>query len=272
MGRNDPCFCGSNKKTKKCHPNIHKDSLAAKVIKSHNIIDEIIENHQNTIKKNNICHAGCYECCYGYFPITDCEFYIILNEVNNWDDSKKQKIANRVHDYMEIFKSEHPDIYNYLNTDHTGDNNILLEMNNLITKTSFPCIFLNEETKKCEVYQSRPQICRSYGDVMQITEINTLDLNICNSLIYSKIGKYKDADWLVNIEFIDGNVHDYDSIYLNDGRVLKTKKYPILYLLYSNLFLRQLNFKIPSNREILLFSISENEYIKRTRQSLGIKD
>jgi Fe-S-cluster containining protein len=25
------------------------------------------------------------------------------------------------------------------------------------------CIFLNKETKKCEVYEDRPQICRNYG-------------------------------------------------------------------------------------------------------------
>ncbi len=270
MGRNDICFCGSNKKSKKCHPDINENSLAAKIIKSHNKVDRLISEHQKNTEKNSKCHKGCSECCYHYFLITDCEFSIILNEINDWDNDKKEALSNKVKQYMDIFETEYPEIVTYLNTNHSGSKDIFLEVNNIITKTSFPCVFLEEEKQECLIYNVRPFICRTHGNVMQITNNEEFDYDTLNSIICNRIGTYQNADWLVNIELIAGNEHDYKNVPIASNKFIRIKEYPIFYHLYHNLFLEQLNFNVSPNLNLMFFSISEDEYARRIKRSLGL--
>ena len=56
MGRNDLCFCGSEKKQKKCHPNINEDSevIKYKITKDKEGIE--LKEFGNTHIKDNMLY------------------------------------------------------------------------------------------------------------------------------------------------------------------------------------------------------------------------
>lgn len=75
-GRNDPCFCGSGLKYKKCCGNrffIHPDSLIGRLIRLYRYLDSI------ALKSGKLpCKAGCSQCCQGImFGISTIEFDFI---------------------------------------------------------------------------------------------------------------------------------------------------------------------------------------------------
>ena len=72
MGRNDKCFCGSDKKLKHCHPNINEQSIVAKLLHSYYMIDI-----RNSMAKT-VCIKGCADCCTEDFQVKLWEFFAIL--------------------------------------------------------------------------------------------------------------------------------------------------------------------------------------------------
>lgn len=58
MKRNEPCFCGSGKKLKRCHPDIRPDSRAAKLLNITGRLEERVQQYQE--ESGNRPPCWCY--------------------------------------------------------------------------------------------------------------------------------------------------------------------------------------------------------------------
>jgi len=166
MIRNEKCFCGSGLKKKKCHGDIHDNSLVANVLKIYKELDEKVFN--NIICK---CKEGCSRCCYDYFYISEEEFLVIMYYIeNNFSKEKLKEIYNKADEYMRNLKENHKKEYNKLNDVTNGfvekgnyDKRKLIPSINITEKA---CVFL--ENGKCSIYKVRPFICRNYGTLSKM--------------------------------------------------------------------------------------------------------
>lgn len=132
MGKNDLCFCGSGKKQKKCHSDIHEKSVVANLYRKISAIDEAVKKCTGSI-----CKKGCCDCCTADFPISVDEFFLIVNALEI-GGNKAQLLLYR-NDATEMLKSAP------LNTNR--------------------CLFVDEKDGSCKIYDVRPLICREYGSV-----------------------------------------------------------------------------------------------------------
>lgn len=165
MGRNDTCFCGSGKKQKKCHQDIHSESAIANLYRVYEKIDSIIETHYNNSSVASTCKAGCYYCCNDNFLISDIEFALILREISTWDKEKIPPLLLKIRSAWETFSKDYPEEAERFDKEFNSDDEIdefLKQLYN-IHRNKFSCVFLNEETKHCDIYKVRPVACRIQG-------------------------------------------------------------------------------------------------------------
>ncbi|WP_019156949.1 YkgJ family cysteine cluster protein [Robertmurraya massiliosenegalensis] len=164
--RNEPCFCGSGKKAKKCHHDIQSNSAFAELIKLQKEIDNTITNNVGDVP----CQKGCSNCCYEPFSISSSEFYFIMNHIieNEGEEAAKEIIKKGARIWREI-EQNNPELATKLkiNIDgQVGDKSLFKLMYDTVNSSSalkYPCPFLNEETRSCSVYDVRPLVCRTYG-------------------------------------------------------------------------------------------------------------
>lgn len=182
--RNAPCFCGSGKKYKKCHPDIVYDSAFAELITLYNKINERIANNTNFEKLK--CGRGCAECCYQNFSVWPIEFYYILYMIHSTAGIEK------VYQYIEKgynmwlnYENTYPDLANKLraNAEEKDLKFIydLMEKSNL--DNNFPCPFLNVSEGTCEVYDARPLICREYA--VSYRKKYNYPISFCSNTMYT---------------------------------------------------------------------------------------
>jgi Fe-S-cluster containining protein len=148
MPRNAPCFCGSGKKKKHCHPDVHDDSIAANLLAVFARLDA-----ESAKLARTPCHAGCNDCCYDYFNISIVEFFAIADFLNVKSQAGiplKYCNAARAAIRDVVFPADGDDTHNL---------------------PKYPrCIFVNDVSGECDVYEARPAICRLYGADKTITK------------------------------------------------------------------------------------------------------
>ncbi|WP_139224018.1 SEC-C metal-binding domain-containing protein [Lentibacillus halodurans] len=64
-------FCGSGKKYKICHSDVHPESRAARLINIYTNIDNKVKDYQESTGYIPPCHKGCFNCCYDDFSISE---------------------------------------------------------------------------------------------------------------------------------------------------------------------------------------------------------
>ena len=104
---------------------------------------------------------GCIKCCYERIPLTNIDVQNLLKGIYKLK-RVKYDFYTFLRDYTEIF-------INGVEID------IILKR-----KENNACIFLNEKEKKCEVYNYRPFVCRSFYCIPTTNEIEMLRLGIVN--------------------------------------------------------------------------------------------
>lgn len=133
--RNDLCFCGSGKKYKKCHSDINPNSLIAHQYRIMHLLDEEIKKCPYTV-----CQKGCSNCCTDDFDVSVTEFFTILNYLKiHCNDEQLENICKMSKMKISGISS------------------------NEKTVAFSRCIFLNEHSNLCDIYEVRPIICRKYG-------------------------------------------------------------------------------------------------------------
>lgn len=102
-----------------------------------------LDDESKTVQ-NPLCKKGCNECCESTFSVSQSEFFMILNSL-------------KITDEIAIYKAKADEIVN--------------------NKYEMPdkCIFVDDYTGACRIYEVRPLVCRLYGVVKT-------DDNVCEQI------------------------------------------------------------------------------------------
>jgi Fe-S-cluster containining protein len=195
MASNELCFCGSGKKQKRCHADVHEKSVAANLLSVRSRVDAEIQQ-----VGYSLCHKGCSNCCGDYFNISVVEFFAVLEHLKIGGNTalltrhieKAKALSNNL-----VFPDSNNDKFRI--PDYP------------------PCIFVDDTTKECKVYTVRPIICRMYGYVDKTTDCPQIlqDINATNNLIVHN----GSIDVVTNI----------DRFAVNIGKLTEPKAHPIVY-------------------------------------------
>jgi len=224
MGRNDKCFCGSGKKYKNCHNDIHEESIAADVLRLYSSIDEDIKVNN----KKKICQKGCSECCSDFFLISEAEFAVILSYFKStYGNEMTNELIKKGIEFSKTFEKDEPEYFRQLtenmNTSKSLDSLNRLIINNIPEKQSLPCVFLNNENQ-CMIYDVRPVICRIHGIYLKSTD--SKNVRVC-----SKIPTYESN--ISNMLYLDNYEEKMKELFQykveNKNLVMIRREYPIFY-------------------------------------------
>ncbi len=223
MGRNDLCFCGSGKKQKKCHPDIHEHSLAAKCLNLYGKVNSIINEFY---KSNRIqpppCSKGCYNCCLHLFTISKIEFKIICYKLKEWDSLRIKNLISMIENQWQYIQNHFPKLARCFEKDGTGPGSTVTLMQTFMLPESFnlPCPFLDNEHKTCEIYDVRPFICRCFGTTFYIN----YEHKICNKIP-------SNLDNSLRVPNLVGIMDTYHSLYSQNvnGSIIEERLYPLVY-------------------------------------------
>jgi Fe-S-cluster containining protein len=128
------------------------------------------------------CHPGCSQCCIGVFPIAH-EDAARLREglvtLETTDPEKASRIHTRVQQSLTHLDPWFPGdlTTGILNEDH--ESAILFEE----FANDEPCPVLDPEHGTCDLYESRPMLCRTFGPPMRVAgdngEVNLGTCELC---------------------------------------------------------------------------------------------
>lgn len=229
--RNDPCFCGSEKKYKKCHSDIHPSSKAAKVIRHYKEIDIKTAEYQRLTENKPPCHKGCINCCYDDFSITEVEFELIIREMKSWSEQDVIDTFNIALEQCEHMKSYAPHVWKNLELHNQEDISIIQRQTfyqKLRKRNQFPCPMLNKAEGACTVYESRPSICRLFGSThitSQISQPKELCEFILDSSKLVNSTPNMEKEWSSLTSFIN-------TLKAPNGLKVPQRTYPIYYWFY----------------------------------------
>ncbi len=226
--RNSPCICGSGKKTKMCHPDIHPQSRAGNMLK---LYAEFETRKRDYYNKNDIdpppCTAGCSQCCYHNFFISDIEFKLILEELKKWNTNQLEKLFLTVSEQINYVKTNFPEEYTNLQENGTNKKNIVeKQIKNMSESFGLPCPLLDKESGRCRIYDVRPFICRIHGSSFYINR----DYNICDKINSNLENKKRVPDVSDLVE-----KHTILNCIIHNDIVIQKRKYPIFYWLSLDL-------------------------------------
>lgn len=224
MARNSLCICGSGKKTKKCHRDLHSESKVAITLQKYNELEKIISEYREIHSVNSPCKNGCSDCCYDKFYISNVEFEIILYYIKeNWSKEEIENIYDKSIENLELLKNKNNNLYQILEGDGNVDSSIYFKQILSGSERLFPCVLLDENTQSCRVYKVRPLVCRTHGTTHDSNHLNK-DVPICE-FIPSTIRNAKiTPDVSEYISVLDRNFH----MQVNN-KYIRMREYPIFY-------------------------------------------
>ena len=125
-----------------------------------------------------VCRPGCYQCCIGVFPIAHEDAARLregLAALEQTDPGKAARIHARVADSLTRLDPWFPgDVTTgILNEDYEAA--ILFEE----FANDEPCPVLDLATGTCDLYESRPILCRTFGPPMRTEEDNLATCELC---------------------------------------------------------------------------------------------
>jgi Fe-S-cluster containining protein len=129
-----------------------------------------------------VCHPGCSECCIGVFPIAQEDAARLregLSSLERTDPEKSQRIRTRVKESLTRLDPWFPGdlTTGILNEDHEAA--ILFEE----FANDEPCPVLDPDHGTCDLYESRPILCRTFGPPMRSEgdngEVNLATCELC---------------------------------------------------------------------------------------------
>ena len=259
LGRNDPCFCGSGKKYKKCHPDINPDSLIADLIRFYQKMDSrILEGKANG--KCNTCKESCNTCCNHYFAVSSTEFdYITYEYTKRYGVKKWQELLTKAKVKWEKFREHNKETAAYEEDMREGGKDVFDCTVKAVSKCNTthedsPCLFLNEDGK-CSIYDIRPFICRFQGYFKYDDSYENMESTICEVL-----GKYKEhkESLLQSEDIMDENA---TFIFIqNDEYSVYDRPHSLTYLLsYSNEYIPN---PLSASGILKRYKLSREEFVK----------
>lgn len=116
------------------------------------------------------CRSGCTECCHGPFPITRLDaarLQLGMGRLAAADPRRAARIRARARRDVSAFAADFPGdpVSGWLGAEEDEGT---CEQAFYERHGSRPCPLLNREDGSCELYESRPVTCRTYGPPIQI--------------------------------------------------------------------------------------------------------
>lgn len=224
------CFCGSMRRHKKCHPDISRESLAARMLSLYSRADTLINSFYSKHKVKPVCKKGCSECCSTVFCVSIVEFFLICRQMIKFDPKRIAQVKHRVLQGITYLNNEQPALLNYFRSDHSelDFNSMTLKIYELSKGVKIDCPFLtgfSARERICSIYNVRPLICRISG-----TSYYT---GIENMYICSHIGTNKKI-----MACGPGTIDIWSSFIKNiltvryNGACYRGSVYPLIYWLY----------------------------------------
>ncbi len=113
--------------------------------------DEFFNSIAASQAKNVTCRRGCSLCCYGLFEIGSADVPVIADGLAALHPMRRKKIIRRAIEI--IAESRHPNLRGCSPVDKEKFFN---------RTASVPCPALSE-SGECQIYESRPLVCRTFG-------------------------------------------------------------------------------------------------------------
>ena len=225
-----------------CHPDIHEESQAAAKLKIYSQLEYELEDHRERANGSSLCVKGCVQCCFDYFTIQGIEFDLIIKELANWEEEKLNNLIKRVDKYWKVLEMEQPEATRLL---LEAADNAAEKINASIDKTSFPCVFLDETTQLCQIYDFRPFKCRIFGTTYYYPKPEEGAVGIaCHK--YESILNDDNFDVILCdvTELLDKNT---DLSITHDKKrnvTVLNPEYPLIYYLYKHFIVKKLGVSI----------------------------
>jgi Fe-S-cluster containining protein len=142
------------------------------------IVDEAVADAYRRGGEHLVCHPGCSQCCIGVFPIAHEDAARLregLAALDGSDPERSRRIRTRVEDSLTRLDPWFPGdlATGILNEDHEAA--ILFEE----FANDEPCPVLDLATGTCDLYESRPILCRTFGPPMRTEENNLATCELC---------------------------------------------------------------------------------------------
>jgi Fe-S-cluster containining protein len=128
-----------------------------------------------------VCRKGCPQCCYGPFAISQLDAWRLekgLNELKSSDLKRATRVRQRAQQSAERLSANFP-----------GDPETGILTEDEEAEAAFadfandePCPALDPETGACDLYESRPMTCRTFGPPVRSGEEG--GLAVCELLCY----------------------------------------------------------------------------------------
>jgi Fe-S-cluster containining protein len=150
-----------------------RSSSASKVLLKDQALIQIVESALAEATRRSgdwlVCRPGCTQCCIGVFPINQLDAMRLRRGLADLDDRAPER-AKRVRERAR-------DAVARLAPDFPGDplTGVLDEGDAAAERfadfaNDEPCPALDTETGNCELYESRPMTCRTFGPPVQSEE------------------------------------------------------------------------------------------------------
>jgi Fe-S-cluster containining protein len=127
------------------------------------VIGATCEEAKRRAGEHLVCHAGCFSCCYGPFPITQLDAWRIrrgLEEMQRTDAASAAAIVGRARaaeaKLLERFPGD-------AETGEIDEAEGWLPFEYVERHNMVPCPALDSETGACQIYSHRPIACRTLG-------------------------------------------------------------------------------------------------------------
>jgi len=142
------------------------------------IVDTAVADAYRRGGTHLVCHPGCSQCCIGVFPIAHQDadrLRAALIALESTDPQKAARIRARTADSLTRLDPWFPgDVSTgILNEDYEAA--ILFEE----FANDEPCPVLDPTTGTCDLYESRPILCRTFGPPMRTEEGNLATCELC---------------------------------------------------------------------------------------------
>lgn len=189
-------------------------------------IDQTIDQHFQSHKRQAPCAKGCASCCSQFFEISSLEFSLLKAFIQEQPHILQETFKERSNILFTSFQEHWPSFYeSYFTpttiTTHSDDYYQHPDRHKVV----MPCVFLSAEGA-CQVYERRPIVCRTTGVGYQYLYnpggiCNVMRHGILTPLWQADLRKFKPAidavRWLPDA---------------NDAMGVK-RQYPMFYYVYD---------------------------------------
>jgi Fe-S-cluster containining protein len=142
------------------------------------IVDAAVADAYRRGGKNLVCHAGCSQCCVGVFPIAQEDAERLragLAALELVEPERAARVRGRVAEALVRLDPWFPGDSTTGVLDEDYESAILFEE----YANDEPCPALDLDHGTCDLYESRPILCRTFGPPMRTEEGNLATCELC---------------------------------------------------------------------------------------------